>query len=539
MEPLLGGSETYIGEIPTSLGAPREGDGALQCHGGTSISLHYLDHHTASGTVDVQRDQTLTVVASGSAALTDAAYRDQIAAAMLEQGSGILNLRVTDLDQDTGAEIDQIEAEILIERPMTPEELDLAESEAKQAAEEGTVLGEGEAVNATDAGDEQEERWVERDRTVVTLKEDEVERRSEMALGDLVAGQEGRRRNLGSADQGMRTGVFIAEVEFGEEQPEAEVGDRVTIRYRDVDHLEGDAPRLREAVATVVPGTIAELKPGKGYLADTSLRVRKELLLAETHLRIGEVYDEMGLTRHAGRRFDEALKECQDVGNAEGVVDQELREQTLYTLWRIFLAKGDLASAAETCRTLQVQFPGSDYIDDSLLDLGRAAAAAGQKERAITLYLQVVNLPNGSPLAPAAQFEIAELYAAEIESLNDDGETVIDKSAREQAIQAYRSVFTTFPESAQATDALRKTGDLYFKERNFTHAIDFFEKILRDYPDAPFLADVLFNLARSYVLKGDARQSLEIIGRLERNHPGYGRMETAIKLRAFIQKKML
>lgn len=517
LQALRPGGDIYVNEMPTALGAPRPGDGVIQGSGNTTITITFRDHHTGDGQLDVERSQTLRAVATGSAAFTDGAFQDPLSAVVLDEGTGLLHLRVVDFDRDSGTAVDRLAIDLVVERPLPMEE------------------GSQEQSHDLD----EEERWEERGRRSLDLEETVLERRTTINLSQP---GEGGGFATAAADAGRRSGIFtgtcaIAAVGADGDVLAVAIGDRIRLRYRDERHLRGNEAVLREAVVTVAPGTVSRLMMAGYHLDDANLKVRKELLQAETGLRIGEVYRDMGLDVHAQRRFASALEECRRVGATEGVFDRELHEHTLYTLWRIYLAMGDLTQAAKACHTLQREFPASDFIDDSLMDLGRAAALAGETAQAIQLFRQVVALPVGSPLAAEALFEIANINAAAIDVVGRDGVATIDSAALQRAVQAYREVFTVFPDSAFAGEALRKTGDLYFKERNYVQAIDFFERILRDHGDAPYIADVLFSLARSYVLKGDHAACGTMLDRLMREHPGYERMDTVRKLRAYLARQ--
>lgn len=529
LRPLVPGSDIYLVQLPTALGAPSLGDGVLQGSGRTRATITYLDQATAGGATDQPRALSLAFVGEGRVACTDGAWRDVVKEVILDDGRGEVALRVRDADRDTGAPVDTVEVELVSEIPVPIDE--------KERQPGGPTV-----------------RWEERARLTVPLTESVPARAELTAAAGAVAAKPKPAAKAGdkpadtpAADPGLRTGVFtarVALVKAGGTPPAGalavEIGDRISVRYRDERHLAATGPEarpaLREAEVTVVPGSAATLMVAGTNLRDANLKVRKELLQAETSLRIGEVYRDMGLESYALKRFDEALNECRRVGASADSVDRQLREQTLHTLWRILLAKGALAEAAEACRALQRDFPDSDLIDDSLLALGEAAEKAGKLDQAAAMYQQVAALPGGSTLAPEALFRIGRMHDARVQR-SEGGKLTEDAGARQRAIAAYRAVFTGFPDSAFAADAVKRIGDLYFAERDYGQAIDFFERVLRQYPDAPFIDDVLFNLARSRYLKEDFAGALAAVTRLEREHPGYQRIDKARTLRALIQRR--
>jgi outer membrane protein assembly factor BamD (BamD/ComL family) len=526
LRPLVPGSDIYLAQLPTALGAAAPGDGVLQGSGKASATITYLDRHTGGGAVDQPRALTLAFVGEGRAAITDGAWRDEVKEVILDEGRGELAVRVRDADRDQGAAVERIDVDLVSEQPIPIDE--------KERQPGGPVV-----------------QWQERARLTVSLDESVPARAELTAAAGAIARTSGRSATaaatVGSAAAGMRTGVFTGRVALAKAGTvptgvlACEVGDRITVRYRDERHLAssgpGGRPAIREASVMIVPGSTATLMVSGTNLRDANLKVRKELLQAETSLRIGNVYRDMGLEQYAIKRFDEALGECRRVGANADSIDRELREQTLHTLWSILLAKGALAEAAEACRTLQREFPDSDLIDDSLLALGEAAEKAGKLDQATSMYQQVAALPGGSTLAPEALFRIGKMHDARIQR-SEGGKITEDPAARQRAIAAYRAVFTGFPDSAFAADAVKRIGDLYFAERDYGQAIDFFDRVLRQYPDAPFIDDVLFNLARSRYLKEDFAGALAAVTRLEREHPGYPRLDKARTLRGLVQRRM-
>ena len=493
LRPEMPDSPIYGGQIGTALGVPRVGDGVVQADGTTRVSVRYRDQHNADDGLDRERAQDLRPVADGRVLVTDGAYRDRLTQVLLDAGTGQLDLLVEDGDRDAGNGAERVQVEVVAERPLPPE----------------------------DGIADPDPRWEVRSRVEAVLEE--------MPSEDGAQGAGAIRRS------GRFTGtVPLADAAGAIPDGALAVarGDRITVRYRDEIHL-GAGTAVRSAEVQVVPGTLASLAMAGTDLSDPNLRVRKELLQAETALRLGEVYRDMGLDEHAQLRFADALAELRRVGASAGAIDRDLEEQTLRILWRVHLARGRLAEAAEASRALQSRFPDSDYIDDSLLALGEAAERAGDAAGAVGLYRQVAQLPQGSPLAAEALFRIGRLHERRIQRLQ--GDTLVeDARERQQAITAYRAVFSGFPASAFAAEALKKIGDFYFQERNFAQAIDFFERVLREHPDAPFLDEVLYNLARSRYLKEDFAGSLRAVERLEHDYPGFARMAQARKIRQLV-----
>ncbi len=531
LQPLRTGGEIYISNVSTTLGQPKPNDGVLQCDGGDVVTITYIDAQTADGKLDVPRTMTLKPVGEGRVSVTDGAYLDAITQVILDAGAGTLNMRVSDADQDTGDAVDKVEVEVVVERlppPVEPAKGEAAEAAKKAVPKPGDVEPVGDKPEA----------WTEISRRTMTLVESVPAKREVQALR-----VDGTVPAPAPAASGMRSGVFTGALPLASAAKpvagavQVELKDRVTVIYRDQRHLVGDAAEVRSVQALMVPGSKSSLQADGTQLNDANLKVKKDLLQAEAALRLGEVYRDMGLEPHAQRRFDEALAGCRRAASATGVFDRQLHEQTLYNLWKVFLAKGDLPEAEKACRTLQIEFPDSEYIGDSLLALGRAAEIAGDVPRAVQLYQQVASLPRGAAQAPEALYRIGQVYEARINYLQK-GKVLSDAGMRQQAINAYRKVFTTFPDSLFAGESLRKIGDWYIEDKNWNQAADFFSQILREHPDAGFIADVLFNLAVCQSERGEVKAAIASFSRLEREYPGYERMAKARGYRNTLEKRV-
>lgn len=67
---------------------------------------------------------------------------------------------------------------------------------------------------------------------------------------------------------------------------------------------------------------------------------------------------------------------------------------------------------------------------------------------------------------------------------------------RDRAFQEYKKVFDNFPESGRVGEAVAKMANYYYEQKDYGRAIDTFEAVLADHPDAKFLDVILFNYGR-------------------------------------------
>jgi TolA-binding protein len=111
--------------------------------------------------------------------------------------------------------------------------------------------------------------------------------------------------------------------------------------------------------------------------------------------------------------------------------------------------------------------------------------------RAINLYASVAKIPN-SPLRGEAQFQIGECYEAmALKATGGEAPKLF-----ENAFVAYQQVYEQFPDSGRVGDAVAKMAAFYHQKEDYARAVDVFENVLADYPDANFLDVILFNYGR-------------------------------------------
>ena len=61
---------------------------------------------------------------------------------------------------------------------------------------------------------------------------------------------------------------------------------------------------------------------------------------------------------------------------------------------------------------------------------------------------------------------------------------------------ADRRVFEEFPNSGRVGEAVAKMANYYYDQKDYARAIEVFETVLRNHPDAKFLDVILFNYGR-------------------------------------------
>ena len=167
-----------------------------------------------------------------------------------------------------------------------------------------------------------------------------------------------------------------------------------------------------------------------------------------------------------------------------------LLEETYVQLWKIYFEMDRLELAAAMCQRLQREFPNSGFVDDALLQLADVARKEQQFNRAIGIYTRLVRMQT-SMLRGEAQFGIASCYEQMAETAGANAAQQMDR-----AFQEYKKVYDLFPESGRVGEAVAKMANYYYQQKDYARAIDTFENVLGNHPDAKFLDVILFNYGR-------------------------------------------
>jgi TolA-binding protein len=97
-----------------------------------------------------------------------------------------------------------------------------------------------------------------------------------------------------------------------------------------------------------------------------------------------------------------------------------------------------------------------------------------------------------SQLRGEAQFGVAECYETMANKALGDGAAQM----RDKAFQEYKRVYDEFPESGRVGEAVAKMANYYYIQKDYARAVDVFETVLNNQPDAKFLDVILFNYGR-------------------------------------------
>ncbi len=150
MESLGKSGAYYIGSIITEPGKSKPNDGILQCIGGDTATVTYIDKNTEDGKQKQTVLNTVKFVSTATLGFTDGAYRDYTKGILADQA---FFLRVKDLDKDRSNKKDTLTVNLYTEYKVE-KEIDYEKR--------GVVL------------DDMDEEWKKRDSMEIVLTETDI-----------------------------------------------------------------------------------------------------------------------------------------------------------------------------------------------------------------------------------------------------------------------------------------------------------------------------------------------------------------------------
>lgn len=283
-------------------------------------------------------------------------------------------------------------------------------------------------------------------------------------------------------------------------------GDFIRVSYID-EKFTGDGIKTVSTQVKCVEGNLGGVRVTRAQISDQELRIKTQLKTADALTNIGSRYKEFGLQKNATDKYEQAMQVCEDINDDAQKLGGRLLEETYVQLWKIYYEMGKLELAAAMSQRLQREFPNSEFVDDALLKLADVSRKQGDLQRAIGIYARLVEMPK-SQLRGEAQFGIAECYEEMSKQVQGAGSTQL----ADRAFQEYKNVFERFPESGRVGEAVAKMAEHYYKQKDYSRAVDVFETVLNDHPDARFLDVILFNYGRCLYRmerKADARKQFD------------------------------
>jgi TolA-binding protein len=508
-----------LGSVVTTLGVPQKNSGRLEVKGDDTVKVVYIDEHTADKQFNRQVLHEAKVVGDGVVSITDGAFAETLQGVVLGKA---VNIQTNDPDRDLTDGSDQIEVTVEVHRAKTEDEM---EQEAV------ALLASNADVELDENGQPKIARYQKVDELSVTLSEvvvetirpvddvapvvdDAIVNAGTATVSTAVTGAQPVDREATTVAENstestttndrqavkdtIHSGVFRSavplvrnsEVVAGDVILQAMPGDLIRVNYRDEKNT-GEGLLLVKGEARCIEGNLGGVRVTRTEISDRELRVRTRLKTAHALTNIATRYKEFGLKRNADAKYESALVLCEEIMTEARQLGGRLLEETYVQLWKIYFEMDRLELAAAMAQRLQREFPNSGFVDDALLQLADVAVSQGNLNRAIGLYNRLVNMQT-SQLRGEAQFGVAECYEKMAEATTEArAQQLFDRS-----FQEFKKVFDQFPDSGRVGEAVARMANYYYRQKDYARAIDTFETVLANHPDAKFLDVILFNYGR-------------------------------------------
>ncbi len=180
--------------------------------------------------------------------------------------------------------------------------------------------------------------------------------------------------------------------------------------------------------------------------------------------------------------------------------------------------RSDLANARarqglDALQTIVTGFPNSVYADDALLEIGRHTEDVEKNlVKAREVYDQIAKRYPQSDSAPGAYLQIGRIAFA----------TAASQAALDDALANFQRVVRLYPESPFVAHALVASAAVFRRAGRFDSAIDSARRAVLDYPASDVAAEAQFELAYSLVSASEAMAGIEEFQRVRSLYPASG-----------------
>ena len=487
LEPFGRGDGDFLANVRTTGEASKPNDGLLTVRGDEGVRVEYVDVNRENGDRLVNLGAKAEIVSSGSIALMDGAQRQRVRGVFVDQPT-IVRLRDYDLDKTDQPDGASVTVKVMYrERPELPAD-----------APEGTPP----PPPAPDAP------WLVR--TQLELPLVETGGRTAVFIGKITP-------RLLPQPVGTNA-VPVVTLPAGEVGVNAD--EKLLVEYSDVKHLEGGDPVVRSGEALVLVGGSTEPQSIVSHSSEASVQARKLLLEAQLLQKWGNIFKEVGLDATAKSKAEEGLQKIGEMMAlaSRSSLERSIVEEGYEARWNLYLVQGNLGAAIATCRELVTRYPDTLLADRAFLQIANARREERTPEslrEAISVYNSIISLPQ-SQLKAEAQFRIGEV----MEEMAKAGATAERKPDFSGALMAFKRCAETYPNSSFAGDSFKRMIDYYISVRNYSQSIEILERVFQDYPDAPWLDEMLLKWGVVLNRTGDREGAMEKFSRLLEEYPG-------------------
>lgn len=449
------GDGDFIASCNTSLVASKPEDGVLTVRGKDPIKVEYIDSNTLAGDINVKRTADARTASSATIAFLDGAMRQKVNGVFVDQPAFI---RLRDLDLDVSDGVDKAKVHV------------------KTTYRERPEPAPGETVAPPPAPDAP---WLTRYEMDLTLTE--TGPRTGIFAGRVVV-------RLFPADTNKIVKLPVGEIYAGAD-------DKVLVEYDDKYHLGGEGEIVRSSSAVVLVGGSTEPKSIVAHSSEATIQAKKLLLEAKLLYKWGAIFKEVGLVESAREKSADGLQRIStlfDISN-RNTLDRSVLEEAYEARWNLFLVRDDLNNAVQTCNALVKRFPDTVLADRAFMRIAMARREGKELDaanHAIAVFKAIINLPN-SQLKAEAQYRIAETLEMKAKDDAAKSRTRHKKPDFSAAMSAYQICAEAYPTSAFAGESYKKMVDYCISIKTFSRALEMIRRVFEDYPDAPWLDEML------------------------------------------------
>ena len=488
------GDGDFIASTYTSANPSKPMDGTLTVRGQEEISVTYIDKNTEDGVQNRKLNANAKVVSTGSIAFMDGAMRQRVRGVFSGQPAII---RLSDLDLDTTAHSDKAKVTIRVQYRERPAPLP------------GADPNDPPPPPAPDAP------WLTRNE--VELELSEVTNRNGVFVGRITP------QILGTNETAAAGEVAV--------QPD----DRISVVYRDQLYLDGKKPTDRSCEAMILVGGSSEPQSIMAHASDPMVQARKLLLEAQLLYKWGTIFKDVGLESHAIAKAEDGLEHVDELFELmkKSSLERETVESAYEARWNLLLIENKLDQAIQTCRALVKKYPDTVLADRAFMQIANANRAKDTEEgrnNAILVYNSILQMEN-SPLKPEAQFRIGEILE-EIARIKVEGKKG-QKPDFSPAMVAFKRCADSYPNSSYAGESIKRVIDYYISIRDYGRAQETLERVFQDYPDAPWLDEMLLKWGVVCHRLGNREEALAKFRRLIEEYPSGASAKQAMN---FIKK---
>ena len=477
------GDGDFLASVITTTDPTQPYDGRLTVQGADDISVEYVDRNTEDGSVNKKRAASAGVVSTATLTFMDGAQRQRVRGVFVDQPAFI---RLRDLDCDVSPNPDKVKITVSAKYRERPE------------------VAEGVQPPPPDP----DAPWITRSTTEVELTETAA--RSGVFTGRITA------KILNTDTNQPPTIINAGEIGVFPE-------DRIEASYEDKSHLGGKKPEMRTADAAVLVGGSTEPQSIVANASDATVQAKKLLLEAQLLHKWGNIFKDVGLNTHAAVKAEEGLLRVEELMSLASrfSLERQIIEDAFAVKWDLQLVQGNLSDAIATCRQLVRLYPDTTLADRAFMQIGKARMEDKKNPDGLRSAIQVFNailtLPN-SPLKAEAQYRIGEAIEQQIKI--NIAHNPMQKPDFSSAMVAFKRCAEAYPDSAYAGDSFKKVIDYYISIRDYARCVETLERVFQDYPDAPWLDEMLLKWGVVLYRQGNRPAAIEKFQRLVEEYPG-------------------